>query len=49
MDNVLQERDDKLLNMKIENEVKKYGILKNAFVKIAESESGKLYILNFTI
>ena len=34
-----QERDDKLLNLKIENEVKKYGILKGAFTKIAESEA----------
>jgi hypothetical protein len=35
------QRDDKLLNRKIEDEVKKYGVLKDSFTKIAESELGK--------
>ena len=36
------ERDDKLLTKKIEDEVKKYGILKSSFTKIAEAELGNI-------
>lgn len=32
------ERNDKLLSKKIDEEVKKYGVLKTAFTKIADSE-----------
>lgn len=31
--------NDKILNKKIDDEVKKYGVLKNTFSKISESEA----------
>jgi hypothetical protein len=38
MDSYANERNDKLLSKKIDEEVKKFGILKNSFSKIADSE-----------
>jgi hypothetical protein len=40
MESIANLRNDKLLAKKIEDEVKKYGILKTSFTKIAESETG---------
>jgi hypothetical protein len=40
MESVVNLRNDKLLAKKIEDEVKKYGILKTSFTKIVESETG---------
>jgi hypothetical protein len=34
----ISQRDDKLLSRKIEDEIKKYNVLKTAFGKISESE-----------
>ncbi len=41
MESAVNMRNDKLLAKKIEDEVKKYGTLKNSFTKISESETGK--------
>jgi hypothetical protein len=38
MESSANERNDKLLSKKIDEEVKKYGVLKNSFSRIAESE-----------
>jgi hypothetical protein len=40
MESSVNQRNDKLLAKKIDEEVKKYGILKASFTKISESELG---------
>ncbi len=41
MESSTNQRNDKLLSKKIDEEVKKFGILKSSFTKISESELGK--------
>lgn len=37
----LNQRNDKLLTKKIDDEIKKYNTLKSCFTKISEAEQGK--------